>query len=487
LNFIIMGQVESSAKLDEQVVQTFLYQYSRANGVHARNILAGWEDAELRWLLQKFIPKSKPGMSVFANGIPGDLRLDGFYISRDFSVQNIIVFTVSFQNFPLLARQVWKLLVRTRTDRCTFTDYTQFLYKITRGSWEERMELAFDFFDTYDEKFVRRDQVELIITEIAEFMCCITRGLISVQEFIHLKLYQIDRLFAGVPDILTQKEFCDRAVANHRLVNCYEFLDMIFGRVIRQMECDLDKGRVFGSTLQETALGNLKDTYGDMPFVPEVVATAVRQLEKGNALKTEGIFRVSPSTDVVTQVVQWLNSGRPLATIVKTNQQMITPELFSALIKLFQRELKQGVFPLDVATALINAHRNIPNLPNKLAEFQRIINVLLPTHNRCYLEALLPLLNKVTLPENSCENKMNPKALGIVIGPGWFVEYTKIPGNMVAHECCNEITSLLIEHSHNFTGVAFEEDNSYQSRLVLLQALLNERAELRRQCAENHC
>ena len=70
---------------------------------------------------------------------------------------------------------------------------------------------------------------------------------------------------------------------------------MVFGRVIRKVEKKLKRPFVFGRYLVETALGSVKDITGEMPFVPEVIASAIDYLRSNNGLKTKGLpFPVLP-------------------------------------------------------------------------------------------------------------------------------------------------------------------------------------------------
>ena len=115
------------------------------------------------------------------------------------------------------------------------------------------------------------------------------RGVLTMNEFNRLKLSEVHRLFAGTKDgRLLFKEFAKVAEFHQSLFGCSEILDMVFGRVIRKMEMDMKRDHVFGRHLHETALGNVKDITGDMPFVPEVIASAIHYLREHNALGTPG-------------------------------------------------------------------------------------------------------------------------------------------------------------------------------------------------------
>lgn len=136
-----------------------------------------------------------------------------------------------------------------------------------------------------------------------------------------------------------------------------------------------------------------------MPFVPEVIATAIRELEGRNVLgkpglhpflfitkdewlnsdEIQGLFCTCASKDSVNQVVKELNHGVPLALILVNGQHNVTPELLADLIKLYCVEVPQGIFPADVASDLLDAHHRVNiSLNEKLTIFQRIISQNLP-------------------------------------------------------------------------------------------------------------
>merc|ERR1712137_220233 len=126
-------------------------------------------------------------------------------------------------------------------------------------------------------------------------MSNVARGVLNIQEFNQLKINKVHDLFKGTDGTMNLETFSTAIIDHQTLLGCCEILDMVFGRVARKMEQKLNKDLVFGRYLQETALGNAKDITGEMPFVPEVVASAIHYLRKYNALGTPELFRISVS------------------------------------------------------------------------------------------------------------------------------------------------------------------------------------------------
>lgn len=102
--------------------------------------LSSGEDHELRWLLQKFLEKTGPvtlrTLAANPRAPLDNIKLENFYILRENAIKNIVVFGVSFENFDLLSKQIWKLVAGGVKDLIHFQDYTEFLNIVTRGSWE---------------------------------------------------------------------------------------------------------------------------------------------------------------------------------------------------------------------------------------------------------------------------------------------------------------------------------------------------------------
>lgn len=65
-----------------------------------------------------------------------------FLLKQRIATCRIVVFGVSFENFPILSQQIWKALVKgEKREECTFYDYTEFLYTITRGTWKGKLQI----------------------------------------------------------------------------------------------------------------------------------------------------------------------------------------------------------------------------------------------------------------------------------------------------------------------------------------------------------
>lgn len=275
------------------------------------------------------------------------------------------------------------------------------------------MMTAFRFFAVGDVKYVIQDNMNLLMEEIAEFVSCVSRGLINKQEFISLKAFQVARLFAETRGVLDYDGFSERFVENHRLLCCYELMDMIFGRVVKELDSaglDPDRKRVFGCSIQEITMGHPKDVHGDLAFVPEVVATAIRELERQNKLTEPGmrnsfvhrkitisfsyinclgLFCKAAPEQIVNGIIQEVNSGVSLSTIIASARYNFTPYVLADLIKQFLQQLQPGIIPARVVTPLITAHDKLADELEKLTEFKRIIKEQLTTVTEiCFLIAL---------------------------------------------------------------------------------------------------
>lgn len=218
------------------------------------------------------------------------VSLSNLVLNKDGALKYIVVFNQSFENYPSLSNRFWSLLDCGGVNYCNFLEYTSLMYKVVRGSWEDRLRIAFNLFDSKKTGFICLHEVIQVVTEISEFICNVARGLLSMKEFNTLKLSQVHSLFDDTNGNLTFEQFCEVAEFHQSLFGCSEILDMVFGRVIRKMEMDMHRDMVFGRYLQETALGNVKDITGDMPFVPEVIASAMHFLTLHEALDTPGLF-----------------------------------------------------------------------------------------------------------------------------------------------------------------------------------------------------
>ena len=216
------------------------------------------------------------------------VSLSNLVFNKASALKYIVVFNQSFENYPSLSDRFWCLLDCGGINYCNFLEYTSLMYKVVRGSWEDRVRIAFNLFDSKKTGSITVEEVKQVVTEISEFICNVARGLLSMREFNTLKLARVHNLFEGTDGNLTFEQFSEVAEFHQSLFGCSEILDMVFGRVIRKMEMDMHRNMVFGRFLQETALGNVKDITGDLPFVPEVVASAMHFLREEKALDTPG-------------------------------------------------------------------------------------------------------------------------------------------------------------------------------------------------------
>jgi len=306
------------------------------------------------------------------------VSIHSFRIEKRAAMQYIVVFNQSFVNYPTLSDKFWNLLDCGGVNYCNFIEYSSLMYKVVRGSWEERVQVAFNLFDTDKNGEISLDEVVVTVTEISEFICNVARGVLTMNEFNTLKLSRVERLFSGSNGKLSFKEFAKVAEFHRSLFGCSEILDMVFGRVIRKMEMDMHRDHVFGRHLQETSLGNVKDITGDMPFVPEVIASAIHYLREHNALGTPEMFRISVSRSLLESLKAELNKGITLRTYLKQlpNHGEDQFMLMASLIKTYCHELQEPAFTEEVSRKIIAVEESGCSDQQKLEYYKKVFNSL---------------------------------------------------------------------------------------------------------------
>lgn len=306
------------------------------------------------------------------------MKLDALLLQKDIALKHIVIFNQSFVNYPSLSNRFWNLLDDDDNGAVSFVEYVTLMYKIVRGSWEDRTKVAFEFFNTSKLEYISKEDVISAVTEISEFICNVARGLLTMKEFNSLKLAQIEELFKGTGGRLDLITFSEAIESHQSILSCSEILDMVFGRVIRKMEMDMKRDRVFGRHLQETALGNVKDISGEFPFVPEVIATSIHLLRKHNALGTPELFRISMAASVINKVKEELNAGVTLKTIFQRKKTLDSDDfmLLSNLIKNYCYDLKEPAFTIDTTRKIIAVQERAVSEETKIEIFVKLFSNL---------------------------------------------------------------------------------------------------------------
>ena len=160
---------------------------------------------------------------------------------------------------------------------------------------------------------------------------------------------------------------------------------------------------VFGSTLRELQLQDLSD-------VPNLVKKCIDCIEKGDLLKTDGVYRQSGNLSTIQKIRLQVDQGN--LDILNSVEDV---HVLTGSLKLFFRELKEPLIPWEIVGKLLLA-ANHQSKKTKLKQMKECINSsALPTPHRATLSVLLKHLVKVTQFKE--KNRMQIPNLAIVFGP----------------------------------------------------------------------
>ena len=172
-------------------------------------------------------------------------------------------------------------------------------------------------------------------------------------------------------------------------------MDDLFRRGIMKNE------PVFGSTLRELQATDLCD-------VPLFVKKCIAEIEKGDLLRTDGVYRQSGNLSHIQKIRFQVDQGN--LAILETVDDV---HVLTGALKLFFRELKEPLILWDVVDKLLLAC-NHQNRKVKLKQMRDCITSLPQTH-RATLSFLLRHLIRVT--ELKETNRMQIPNMAIVFGP----------------------------------------------------------------------
>lgn len=214
--------------------------------------------------------------------------------------------------------------------------------------------------------------------------------------------------------------------------------------------------------------------------VPLVVETMVQFLEE-HGLESEGLFRVSGSVRAVERLRQaWeaevMSNGDGGVTGADGDEggdALEVPEAWrgqadvssvAGLLKLFLRELPDGVVPASLLPSFLQAHRDSAGDEMRLAESLRLLLAQLPGENHALLRYLCSFLVRVA--QHQEVNLMSPQNLGTVFGPNFFRVSPGIEG-IAEQQVVNRVTARFII---DFLSI-FQEDSPRHAHVILVQEL----------------
>ncbi|QQP41148.1 Rho GTPaseactivating protein 12like, partial [Caligus rogercresseyi] len=158
---------------------------------------------------------------------------------------------------------------------------------------------------------------------------------------------------------------------------------------------------VFGSTLKELSANEASD-------VPLFVKKCVREIEKGDFLSSDGVYRQSGNLSTIQKIRLQVDQGN--LAILETLDDV---HVLTGALKLFFRELKEPLIPWDCVDDLL-AVPTLPGRKARLRALKEILSKMTPPH-RATLLCLLRHLDRVTEFKES--NRMQIHNLAIVFGP----------------------------------------------------------------------
>ncbi|CAN0151893.1 unnamed protein product [Lampetra planeri] len=234
-------------------------------------------------------------------------------------------------------------------------------------------------------------------------------------------------------------------------------------------------GRTFGVELATLLVGVPPGR-----TVPLVVETMVQFLEE-HGLESEGLFRVSGSVRAVERLRQaWeaevmsdRDGGVTGADGDEGGDAVEVPEAWrgqadvssvAGLLKLFLRELPDGVVPASLLPSFLQAYRGRAGDEMRLAESLRLLLAQLPGENHALLLYLCSFLVRVA--QHQEVNLMSPQNLGTVFGPNFFRVSPGIEG-IAEQQVVNRVTARFII---DFLSI-FQEDSPRHAHVILVQEL----------------
>ena len=172
-------------------------------------------------------------------------------------------------------------------------------------------------------------------------------------------------------------------------------MEDLFGRGIIKNE------PVFGSTLRELQATDLSD-------VPLFVKKCVAQMESGDMLKTDGVYRQSGNLSTIQKIRFQVDQGN-----LNCLESVDDVHVLTGALKLFFRELREPLIPWEIVDKLLLA-ANSQSRKQKVKQMKSLVQSISSAH-RATLGFLLRHLVKVT--EYKDRNRMQFSNLAIVFGP----------------------------------------------------------------------
>jgi len=193
--------------------------------------------------------------------------------------------------------------------------------------------------------------------------------------------------------------------------------------------------RVFGIPLDEL----LSRQNGSVDGIPIFIKKALEFIQTSEeALKTEGVFRISAGNLALESYKETIDSGN------EVDFNAASVHVVCNLIKTFFRELPEPVIPYNCYEECINTASD----KNNATRFDRIRAIMqkMPKPNKFLYQALIQCLGAVAA--NSRANKMTASNLGLILEPN--VLKKKLPTAASNDPTIKEIRSLSMAYNSGF-------------------------------------
>ena len=209
-------------------------------------------------------------------------------------------------------------------------------------------------------------------------------------------------------------------------------IEDLFGRGIIKNE------PVFGSTLRELQATELSD-------VPLFVKKCISQIESGELLKTDGVYRQSGNLSTIQKIRLQVDQGN-----LNCLETVDDVHVLTGALKLFFRELKEPLIPWGIVDKLLLA-ANSQSRKQKVKQMKALVQSMSSAH-RSTLGFLLRHLVKVT--EYKDRNRMQFSNLAIVFGPTLMWPPTHLVSNNLALDMMqqNIIVEALLNNVNQLFG-----------------------------------
>ncbi|KAJ3411226.1 hypothetical protein HDV05_002570 [Chytridiales sp. JEL 0842] len=165
---------------------------------------------------------------------------------------------------------------------------------------------------------------------------------------------------------------------------------------------------IFGAPLEQAVLSS---RINDLFDLPAVVYRCIEYLDAMKAYKEEGIYRLSGSSATIQALKDRFNAEGDVDLLGSGEQYDI--HAIAGLLKLFLRELPTPVLTRNYQRDFL-ALTDIQDRSDRIIELSRLVS-LLPLPNYTLIRVLIAHL--ITVVQNSDQNKMSIRNIGIVFSP----------------------------------------------------------------------